>query len=112
LDFDLLVAALTRDDFDFIGCIGSDTKQARFTQRLRHQGFDDERIAKIAMPIGNLDIGGKLPIEVAVSIAAQLITQHHKQQSRSTRQGLQGKQLRANQHSFGVSLSQNETVVK
>lgn len=73
LDFDVLQAALNRDDFAFVGCIGSATKTERFTLRLQHAGFDAEQLAQLTMPIGLAEVGGKLPMEVAVSIAAQLL---------------------------------------
>jgi len=109
LDFDLLVAALTRGDCSFVGCIGSDTKQARFTQRLRHQGFSPEQIATVTMPIGHADILGKLPMEVAVSISAQLIALHHGQQDRSLHQGISAKELRANEHWMALRKSTTST---
>lgn len=74
LDYDLLRAALQRDDFRFTGCIGSATKTERFRMRLGHEGFGAEEFSRLTMPIGLPEVSGKLPMEVAVSIAAQLLS--------------------------------------
>ncbi len=94
LDYRLLKEVLEEDTFAFLGVIGSDTKAARFRRRLSHDGFSEEQIAHIRSPIGLLELGGKLPMEVAVSIAAQLlslstITEH------SMRRGLSWKEMKA-----------------
>lgn len=77
LDYDLLKAALVRDDFAFVGCIGSATKTERFHMRLSHEGFTDTEFSRLTMPIGLAEVGGKLPMEVAVSIAAQLLSRNN-----------------------------------
>jgi xanthine dehydrogenase accessory factor len=53
--------------------IGSDTKARRFTTRLGHRGFSQEAIERLISPVGDLSVPGKEPINVAVSIAAQLM---------------------------------------
>jgi xanthine dehydrogenase accessory factor len=73
LDFDIVEAALRRKDVAFVGMIGSDTKARRFRTRLAHREFAPQDIQRLVSPVGLLDIPGKRPIEVAVSIAAQLI---------------------------------------
>lgn len=73
LDFELVSAGLKRPDIDYLGMIGSHTKARRFTTRLSHQGFAAANIARLISPVGLLDIPGKEPINVAVSIAAQLM---------------------------------------
>jgi xanthine dehydrogenase accessory factor len=73
LDFELVQEALKRHDFSYVGCIGSQTKAQRFRMRLQHKGFSDVDIANMVCPVGDDSIPGKLPMEVAVSISAQLI---------------------------------------
>jgi xanthine dehydrogenase accessory factor len=73
LDFDIVVKALNRKDLAFVGMIGSDTKARRFRTRLQHKDFQQTDIERLVSPVGLLDIPGKRPIEVAVSMAAQLI---------------------------------------
>jgi xanthine dehydrogenase accessory factor len=59
-----------------IGLIGSATKWQRFRTRLLAKGRTEAELARIKCPIG-LDIGGKSPGEVAVSIAAEMLKIHH-----------------------------------
>lgn len=73
LDFDIVAAALRRKELNFIGMIGSDTKARRFRTRLAHKEFAANDIQRLISPVGLLEIPGKRPIEVAVSMAAQLI---------------------------------------
>jgi len=73
LDFDIVEAALRRKDMTFVGMIGSDTKARRFRTRLSHREFEPQNIQRLISPVGLLDIPGKRPVEVAVSMAAQLI---------------------------------------
>jgi len=56
----------------YIGVIGSRTKIALVSQKLREQGFSQEEIDSVHTPIG-IDIKADTPAEIAVSIAAELI---------------------------------------
>jgi len=73
LDYEIVKAALTSKQVTYLGMIGSDTKARRFKARLSHQGFTNTEIDKLTSPIGLSEVPGKKPVEVAVSIAAQLI---------------------------------------
>ncbi len=77
LDYDLCVAALKRlqagNALRHVGLIGSDTKAQRFVKRLEHRGFSSDEINQIKCPVGLSEVPGKLPMEVAVSIAGELI---------------------------------------
>ncbi len=73
LDFRLAETALKDGRFPYVGMIGSDTKAKRFRTRLAHRGFDDIAQQPLVTPVGNLSIPGKKPVEVAVSISAQII---------------------------------------
>lgn len=72
-DFELCERLLRRGDFAYLGLIGSDTKRARFLKRLRELGLPEARIARLTSPIGIPGISGKLPAEIAVAVAAQLL---------------------------------------
>ena len=74
LDYRLTKEILHNDDFAYLGLIGSATKAKRFRKHLRHDGFDNQSIDKLNCPIGLMELGGKLPMEVAVSIAAQILS--------------------------------------
>lgn len=72
LDFALCQSLLRDQRYAFAGMIGSATKALRFRKRLADAGFAAQAIDSIHSPIGLPDVKGKLPMEVAVSIAAQL----------------------------------------
>jgi xanthine dehydrogenase accessory factor len=74
LDLQLVEAALKREDLAYVGVIGSATKRARFIQQLRRRGLSQQQIDRLTCPIGLPGIGGKHPAEIAVSVAAQLIS--------------------------------------
>lgn len=73
LDFELTCAAITCPAVHYVGMIGSHTKARRFLTRLDHQGMTDNAMQKFVCPVGLSAVPGKKPIEVSVSIAAQLI---------------------------------------
>jgi xanthine dehydrogenase accessory factor len=69
LDLEIVERVLRRNDFAFLGLIGSETKAAKFHSRLKAKGIDSSRLA---CPVG-LFKAGKHPAEVAVSAVAQLL---------------------------------------
>jgi xanthine dehydrogenase accessory factor len=71
LDYRLARTALALPDRPFVGVIGSATKRARFAGRLSSEGLDASRLT---CPIGLPGINGKHPGEIAVAVAAQLLT--------------------------------------
>lgn len=73
LDFDISLAALKREDFHYLGLIASDTKWRRFQQRYKHREIKPSIVKQMNCPIGLEQITGKLPMEVAISVAGQLI---------------------------------------
>jgi xanthine dehydrogenase accessory factor len=73
LDLEIVEHALKRNDTRFVGLIGSDTKAAKFRARLRQKGFSATQISALVSPIG-LVKSGKHPAQVAVSVAAQLLS--------------------------------------
>lgn len=77
LDYAVVKAVLDRGDAAYLGVIGSLTKARRFRMRLAHQGYCQEHIDFIQCPIGNSSVPGKRPMEVAVSVAAELIAHYH-----------------------------------
>jgi xanthine dehydrogenase accessory factor len=67
----------------YIGAVGSRSTNADRRDRLRAAGVSEDQLARIHGPIG-LDIGGKSPEEMAISIVAEII---------SVRNGRTGKPL-------------------
>ena len=73
LDQQVVEAALRRPELGYVGLIGSLTKRARFLQRLSARGLPPEALARLTCPIGIEGIRGKLPAEIAIAVAAQLL---------------------------------------
>ena len=95
LDYRITEQALKYPSLPFVGLIGSDTKAKRFVTKLSHRGFDDKALARLHTPIGNPSIPGKRPIEVAVSISAQLIALLHGQSNKENFQPANGATISA-----------------
>lgn len=77
LDDPAIVTALESEAF-YLGCLGSKRTHAKRVERLREVDFTDAEIARIHAPVG-LDIGGREPAEIAVSIMAQITETLRKQ---------------------------------
>ncbi|MBL4615409.1 MAG: XdhC family protein [Magnetovibrio sp.] len=69
---DMALALALRSEAFYIGSLGSRKTHAKRAERLHLFGFDQAAINRIHAPIG-LDIGGRSPAEIAVSILAQVI---------------------------------------
>ena len=70
-DFEVLHRIL-RHPLSYIGCIGSRNKAAKTRDLLRQEGFSEETIASVHLPIG-LPILAQTPAEIAISIAGEMI---------------------------------------
>lgn len=77
LDLELTAAILKRGDFAWFGLIGSKTKRMKFEHRLRDRGFDPALVQRMRCPMGLSEVKGKLPMEIAVSIAAEVIATYN-----------------------------------
>ncbi|WP_119304719.1 xanthine dehydrogenase accessory protein XdhC [Dongia deserti] len=74
LDLDVCDRVLRREDFAFLGLIGSATKKARFLRSLKDRGHASAVLERLVCPIGLAQIPGKQPMAIAVATAAQLLT--------------------------------------
>ncbi len=72
-DLAVVHAALEAGRFGYVGLIGSESKRARFTRRLREAGVAPVRIADLVCPIGCPGIASKHPAAIAASVAVQLL---------------------------------------
>lgn len=86
LDADSYVVVLTHDpkiddqalkivldsEAAYVGALGSRKTHAKRTIRLKETGISDEQIDRIYGPVG-LDINARQPVEIALSIMAQII---------------------------------------
>ena len=66
-----------KNNFFYIGALGSKKTHTNRCQRLREAGFSEEEISFIHGPIG-IKLGGKSAPEIALSIVAQLVSEAHK----------------------------------
>lgn len=73
LDLEIIDAVLRNPSFAYAGLIGSQTKRARFSKRLREGGVPDEKISAMVCPIGISSIKSKHPAAIAAATAAQLL---------------------------------------
>ena len=61
-----------REPVGYIGMLGSRKRGAAVRELLRAEGYSDAELARIHTPIG-IDLGGKSPAEVALSILAEVV---------------------------------------
>jgi molybdopterin adenylyltransferase len=71
-----MLTTLLRSRVAFIGVMGSRRHVAHYVEDLRARGFSDEDLGRIRSPLG-LDLGGRRPEEIALSIAAGLVAARH-----------------------------------
>lgn len=60
----------------YIGMVGSSNKWRTVKQNLAKAGKKEKELARVRCPIG-LDLGGKSPQELAISIAAEVISTYY-----------------------------------
>lgn len=72
-DRPILFRALSTRQFPYLGCIGSDAKAAVLRKELVEAGLTPTRASEFYCPAG-LDFGSNHPHEIALSIAAQLLS--------------------------------------
>ncbi|MEO8475693.1 MAG: molybdenum cofactor synthesis domain-containing protein [Actinomycetota bacterium] len=70
------LAAALATDVRFIGVMGSRRHVGPYVSELRAMGFGDDDLARIRSPLG-LDLGGRKPQEIAISIAAGIVADAH-----------------------------------
>ncbi len=84
LDQECLEAAL-RTEAAYIGMIGSRRKVSVLFQRLSEKGLHPESDPRVYAPIG-LDLGGKSPGEIAVSVIAEILQVMNERSGRHCRE--------------------------
>lgn len=63
--------------YQYLGLICSRRKKAEMFRILEEEGFDKKELGRVHAPIG-LDLGGKTPPEIAVSILSEVIAEFQK----------------------------------
>ncbi len=71
-DVPVLEVALALPEVAYVGAMGSRRTHEDRLERLREAGVPEERLGRLASPIG-LDLGARTPEETAVSIAAEIV---------------------------------------
>ena len=82
-DRPVLQRALAERDFPFVGVIGSDAKAAVLRRELIASGLTPERASAFHCPVG-FDFGSNHPHEIALSIAAQLVSERDRRRKNIT----------------------------
>ncbi len=77
-DLPILKRALELNHFPFLGVIGSAAKRNRLEKELREQGYSGEM--NFYCPLGE-DFGSNAPVEIALSMTAQLLRERDKKAS-------------------------------
>ena len=94
LDAHCLRAAV-KTEARYVGLLGSKRKTILIAQMLRDEGVAEERIRAVHAPIG-LDLGGRTPAEIALSVMAELSLERY---------GGSGKPLRLSDELFERTVS-------
>ena len=71
-----VLAAVLATPAGFVGVMGSRRHVGPHVEALRSRGFDDGQLARVRSPLG-LDLGGRTPEEIALSIAAGVVAATH-----------------------------------
>ena len=79
LDQQLCEAILSRGDSRYCGLIGSATKGLKFRQRLMEKNYTQQELEQLTCPVGLSSLKSKKPMEIAVSISAELLQLRDKQ---------------------------------
>ena len=79
LDDPALRAALPSAAF-YVGALGSQRTQAKRRQRLLDAGLSEADVARLRAPIG-LDLGGRSPEEIALSVMAEVVAARNGRES-------------------------------
>ena len=70
------VRAAVRTDARYIGLLGSRRKTILIARMLQAEGLPEERIRAVHAPVG-LDLGGRTPGEIALSVLAEISLERH-----------------------------------
>jgi xanthine dehydrogenase accessory factor len=70
---EIVVRGLINKEFKYFGVLGSKAKMSTMLRSLREEGISDNKLNSIHTPVG-LPINSRTPEEIAVSIAAEIIS--------------------------------------
>ena len=75
-DADPLLRAGIESRVGYVAMLASRGRTARVLEELRSEGYDDEALSGVHLPAG-LNVGGKSPGEMALSILAEVVAVAH-----------------------------------
>ncbi len=73
---DMALMDALRDDFFYVGALGSKRTSAARRERLLSLDVNESQLARLRAPVG-LDIGSQTPPDIAIAIAADLVAARH-----------------------------------
>lgn len=73
---DVAISEALRRGCRYVGAVGSRSTQAARRERLHAAGFEEADLSRLRGPIG-LDLGGRSTAEMALAIAAELVSARH-----------------------------------
>lgn len=83
MDADCVLAAV-KTPARYIGLLGSRRKTVLIEKMLREEGVDEARIRAVHAPVG-LDLGGRAPSEIALSVLAEITLERYRATGRPLR---------------------------
>ena len=97
---DMAVEAAVRSPAGYVGILGSRRKNLLIFEELFRKGIPEERIRAVQAPVG-LDLGGRTPEEIALSIMAEIV---------AVRLGGSGASLKMDQRLFAIAREKGQAV--
>ena len=97
---DMATEAAVRSPAGYVGILGSKRKNLLIFEELFRKGIPEERIRTVQAPVG-LDLGGRTPEEIALSIMAEIV---------AVRLGGSGAPLKMDQRLFEIAREKGQAV--
>ncbi len=97
---DMAAEAAVRSPAGYVGILGSKRKNLLIYEELFRKGIPEERIRAVRAPVG-LDLGGRTPEEIALSIMAEIV---------AVRLGGSGASLQMDERLFGIAREKGKAV--
>lgn len=97
---DMAAEAAVRSRASYVGILGSKRKNLLIFEELFRKGIPEERIRAVRAPVG-LDLGGRTPEEIALSIMSEIVALRH---------GAGGAALQLDNRLFGIARQKGSAV--
>ena len=97
---DMAAEAAVRSPAGYVGILGSKRKNLLIFEELFRKGIPEERVRAVRAPVG-LDLGGRTPEEIALSIMSEIVALRH---------GADGSPLQMDNRLFGIAREKGTAV--